>query len=328
MKCARRAWKSNIKGLKGEKQTLTGTVVEEQKNYYIVSIRQCEQSGQPVQSGRLRCTVKGTLLNKKKLRISAGDSVRVQVINQDSAEGVICEIKERASFLPRPPLANLSQVVFINCFKQPNLDTEAVDRFLFSSEAYGISAVIVFNKMDLLSDAETAELAAVERYYKDVGYKILHTSVPERQGISELVDICRNKTSAFTGLSGVGKSSLLSLIFPDSEFRTSDVSGAHGRGTHTTTHIKLLTLDENSFIADTPGFAFVDVPAVDEDSVAEYFPEIRNVIGQCRFNNCIHDAEPGCKVAESVDSGEIAAWRREHYLKIYREMVSKRKKMY
>jgi ribosome biogenesis GTPase / thiamine phosphate phosphatase len=178
-----------------------------------------------------------------------------------------------------------------------------------------------------LDDAETAELAAVERYYTDAGYKILRTSVPDGQGISELVDICRGKTSAFTGLSGVGKSSLLSLIFPDAEFRTSGVSGSRGRGTHTTTHIKLLALDANSFIADTPGFAFVDVPAVDEESVAEYFPEIRGVVGQCRFNNCIHDAEPGCKVAELVDSGKIADWRREHYLKIYREMV-RRRKMY
>jgi len=291
--------------------------VEEQKNYYIVSA---------ARGGRLRCTVKGTLLNKKKARISAGDSVTVQVINEDSAEGVICGIGERSSFLPRPPLANLSQVVFINCFKHPGLDTEAIDRFLFSSAVYGIDAVIVFNKMDLLSDDETAELAGVERYYRDIGYKILHTSVPRKQGISELIDICRGKTGAFTGLSGVGKSSLLSLIFPDSDFRTGGVSGARGRGIHTTTHIKLLTLDERSFIADTPGFAFVDVPTVDEEAVAEYFPEIKEVIGRCRFNNCAHDAEPGCKVAESVESGKIAAWRREHYLRIYREMVKKRKR--
>jgi len=267
------------------------------------------------------------LLNKKRFRISAGDSVSVQAINRDSAEGVIREVARRDSFLPRPPLANLSQVVFVNCFKQPNLDTEAIDRFLFSSSVYGIDAVIVFNKMDLMSDAETAELETIERYYKNVGYKILRASVTNRQGISELIDICRNKTSAFTGLSGVGKSSLLSLIFPNTEFRTNNVSGARGRGTHTTTHIKLLTLDENSFIADTPGFAFVDVPAVDEDAAAEYFPEIKEAIGQCRFNNCVHDAEPGCKVAELVDKGEIAGWRREHYLKIYREMI-KRRKMY
>jgi len=267
------------------------------------------------------------MLNKKKFRISAGDSVRVQIINQDSSEGVICEVAERRSFLPRPPLANLSQVVFVNCFKHPSLDTEAVDRFLFSSAVYGIDAVIVFNKTDLLNEAETAELADTERRYRDIGYKILRASVPDRQGIQELIEICRNKTSAFTGLSGVGKSSLLSLIFPNSEFKTSGVSGARGRGTHTTTHIKLLTLDENSFIADTPGFAFIDIPAVDEESVAEYFPEIKNAVGKCRFNNCVHDAEPGCKVAELIDKGEIAGWRREHYLKIYREMI-KRRKMY
>ena len=265
------------------------------------------------------------MLNKKRFRVSAGDSVRVQVINQDSAEGVICEVAQRDSFLPRPPLANLSQVVFVNCLKQPNLDTEAIDRFLFSSAVYGIDAVIVFNKTDLLSDDDTTKLETVEHYYRNAGYKILRTSVPNREGISELIDLCRNKTSAFTGLSGVGKSSLLSLIFPNSEFRTKDVSGARGRGTHTTTHIKLLTLDEISFIADTPGFAFVDIPTVNENSVAEYFPEIKTAIGQCRFNNCIHNTEPGCKVAELVDKGEIASWRRDHYLKIYREMVKKRK---
>jgi ribosome biogenesis GTPase / thiamine phosphate phosphatase len=251
--------------------------------------------------------------------------VRVQEINRDSAEGVICEAAQRESFLPRPPLANLSQVVFVNCLKQPNLNTEAIDRFLFSSSVYGIEAVIVFNKMDLLCDAETTELETIERYYKNVGYKTLRTSVPNRQGVPELIDLCRNKTSAFTGLSGVGKSSLLSLIFPNTEFRTNNVSGARGRGTHTTTHIKLLTLDENSFIADTPGFAFVDVPAVDGETVAEYFPEIKEAIGQCRFNNCAHDAEPGCKVTELIDKGEIASWRRNHYLKIYREMIKKRK---
>jgi ribosome biogenesis GTPase len=300
--------------------TVTGTVVEEQKNYYMVSVPQHRHA-------RLRCTVKGTLLNKRKFRVSAGDSVRAQITNADSAEGVICEVAERSSFLPRPPLANLSQVVFINCFKHPNLNTEAVDRFLFSSAAYGIDAIIVFNKMDLLDDAETAELAATERYYRGTGYKIIHTSVPEKRGISELIDACRGKASAFTGLSGVGKSSLLSLIFPDAEFKTGGVSGARGRGTHTTTHIKLWELDENSFIADTPGFAFVEVPEVDEESVAEYFPEIKEATGQCRFNNCAHDAEPGCKIAELVECGKIAAWRREHYLKIYREMA-KRRRMY
>ena len=296
--------------------TLAGIIVEEQKNYYIVSA-----------AGRaLRCTLKGTLL-KKRERVCAGDAVSVMVINEDTAEGVIHGIAPRQSFLPRPPLANLSQVVFVNCFKRPRLDTEAIDRFLFSSMSYGIDAVIVFNKMDLLDAGERKELYTVEKYYLNIGYKILHTSVPRNEGIAELVDLCRGKTSAFTGLSGVGKSSLLSLIFPGVEFRTSGVSGSMGRGTHVTTCTKLLPLDDTTFIADTPGFAFVDVPTTPEETVAAHFPEIEKVTGECRFNNCIHDAEPGCRVEELVAANEIAPWRREHYLKIYREMV-RRRKMY
>jgi ribosome biogenesis GTPase len=294
---------------------LTGTVVEEQKNYYIVS----------TERDNVRCTLKGTLLKKRNQRICTGDSVRVRMINDDTAEGVICEISERKNFLPRPPLANLSQVIFVNCFKHPSLDTEAIDRFLFSSASYGIDAIIVFNKMDLLDNEEIEELEETERRYKNIGYKTLRTSVPQRQGVGELVDLCANRTSAFTGLSGVGKSSLLSLIFPEMEFKTSEVSGARGRGTHTTTHTKLLPLGPNTFIADTPGFAFVDVPTVDEETVTAHFPEIEAVTGQCRFNNCIHDAEPGCRVIEMVDDGEIAQWRHEHYLKIYYEMVKRRK---
>ncbi|MCL2218895.1 MAG: ribosome small subunit-dependent GTPase A [Chitinispirillia bacterium] len=291
-----------------------GRVVEEQKNYYIVSTGQKD----------IRCTLKGTLL-KKRSRICTGDAVQVQVINDDSSEGVICEISPRQSFLPRPPLANLDLVVFVNCFKHPRLDTEAIDRFLFSCASYGVDSVIVFNKMDLLDEAEFNELEGTERFYKSIGYKILHTSVPSDLGIGKLLDLCRGKTSAFTGLSGVGKSSLLSRIFPGMEFRTSEVSGAHGRGTHTTTHTKLLTLDKGTFIADTPGFAFVDVPTVGEETVIAHFPEIEAATGQCRFNNCIHDSEPGCRVAELIDAGEIAPWRHEHYLKIYREMVKRRK---
>ncbi|MDR3013087.1 MAG: ribosome small subunit-dependent GTPase A [Chitinispirillales bacterium] len=295
--------------------TLRGTVVEEQKNYYIVSTQQND----------FRCTIKGTLLKKQKHRIFTGDSVNIRIINDDTLEGVISEVFPRKNFLPRPPLANLSQVIFINCLKHPRLDVEAIDRFLFSASAYDIEAVIAFNKIDLLDEDELRELEEVARYYENINYKTIYTSVPGNRGIAELIDLCENKTSAFTGLSGVGKSSLLSLIFPDIEFRTNIVSGAHGRGTHTTTHIQLLSLNKNTFIADTPGFAFVDVPTVPEDTVASHFPEIENIVGQCRFNNCIHDSEPGCKIIELVESGEIAPWRLEHYLKIYQDMVKRRK---
>ncbi|MCL2689112.1 MAG: ribosome small subunit-dependent GTPase A [Chitinispirillia bacterium] len=294
---------------------ITGRVTEEQKNYFIVSTPR----------GELRCTTKGTL-KKIKFRICAGDLADVMILNEDSMEGVICEVHPRLSFLPRPPLANLSQVIFINCFKHPGLDLEAADRFLFSSAAYNIDAVLVFNKMDLLDGSELDELSKIENAYKNIGYKTLRTSVIKKEGIDELIDLCEDKISAFAGLSGVGKSTLLSLIFPNKEFRTKKVSGARGRGTHTTTNINLLSLHNNSFLADTPGFAFVDVPTVEQDTVVSHFPEIEKLVGECQFNNCIHDAEPGCAVRELVDKNEIAPWRHEHYLKLYYEMAERRKK--
>jgi len=294
---------------------ITGRVIEEQKNYFIVSTPR----------GELRCTAKGTL-KKTRFRICAGDLADVSILNEDSMEGVICEIHPRISFLPRPPLANFSQVIFINCFKYPSLDLEAIDRFLFSSAAYNINAILVFNKTDLLNSEELSGLAAIENVYRNIGYSTIRTSAVKKEGINELIALCKNKISAFAGLSGVGKSTLLSLIFPDKEFRTKKVSGTNGRGTHTTTNINLLSLHNNSFLADTPGFAFVDVPTVEQETVASHFPEIEKLVGECQFNNCVHDAEPGCKVRELVEKNEIAPWRLEHYLKLYYEMAERRKK--
>ncbi len=295
-------------------QSVDGRVTEERKNYFIVS----------TDSGEYRCTVKGTL-KKQKTKVCTGDLVVVQVINSDSHEGIISDVRKRISFLPRPPLANLSQVIFINTFKSPNMDLQAIDRFLFTAMVYHVKAVIVFNKTDLLSTEDIQDLTTIEQYYAKIGYKTLHTSASNKTGIAELVDLCKGKTSAFTGLSGVGKSSLLSLIFPQIDFRTNEVSGGSGRGTHTTTHTTLHAMDQDSFIADTPGFAFVDVPTVKEEDVACYFPEIEGIIGKCRFNNCIHDQEPGCIVNEMVQNETIAAWRYDNYMRLYKEMKTRRK---
>ncbi|MDR2728895.1 MAG: ribosome small subunit-dependent GTPase A, partial [Chitinispirillales bacterium] len=201
---------------------------------------------------------------------------------------------------------------------------EAADRFLFSSSVYNINAILVFNKTDLLDEHELSGLRAIENVYKNIGYETMLVSAVKREGIGRLTDMCRDKTSAFAGLSGVGKSTILSVIFPDKEFRTKKVSGTNGRGTHTTTNINLLSLDKNSFLADTPGFAFVNVPAVEPETVVSHFPEIEKCAGVCKFNNCVHDAEPGCVVRELVEKNEIAPWRREHYLKLYYEMAERR----
>jgi ribosome biogenesis GTPase len=293
---------------------LAGRVIQEQKNYYVVNTAR----------GDVRATLKG-VLKKDRKRICTGDRVDVETINNDTEEGILTRVHERGTFLPRPPLANIEQVLVICTHREPSLDLEALDRLLLSVAAYGLSAILVFNKTDLIGSQERLSIDDIIGAYRDIGYSVLETSAELRTGLADLRLACKGKVSAFAGLSGVGKSALLSRLFPDREFRIGDVSGATGRGTHTTTTVSLLTLPEGGYIADTPGLAFIDLPLVPEEDVATYFPELDRLIGTCRFNNCIHENEPGCKVLELVLKGEIKPWRMEHYMKIYREMRERRR---
>jgi ribosome biogenesis GTPase len=293
--------------------TIQGRIIEEQKNYYIID----------TSDGPVRASTKG-LLKKNKVCVYVGDIVDCEVFNQDSRDGIILGIHERKSFLKRPPLANLTQVILVATFREPPIDLEALDRLLLCASAYELSTVIVFNKSDLIrADCES------KRHIIDallaIGYSVLETSARTANNLETLLSACAGHVSAFAGLSGVGKSTLLSLIFPNREFVLGEVSGVNGRGTHTTTHVSLIPLPAGGYIADTPGVSFVDLPIVPKEDVATYFPEIERLIGRCKFNNCIHDNEPGCKVRELVEAGEIAAWRYEHYRKFYREMRDRRR---
>lgn len=292
----------------------SGRVVEEQKNYFLVDTNQ----------GIIRCVLKGTL-KKVRARICAGDLVQITVTNNDSLDGIITNVEERTSYIRRPALANLTQIVLVATLKSPHLDLESIDRMLFSAEVYGIKPLLVFNKSDLLSESESKELDAIISLYQRCGYSSLKTSAETGIGIERLKEFCEREISAFSGLSGVGKSTLLSKIFPDIHFRIGEVSGIRGRGTHTTTNIIIHRYKEDSYIADTPGLSFIDIPEISEESTGAYFPEIAACIGMCRFNNCIHDNEPGCEVLERISKGEIAESRRDHYLKIYSEMKVIRK---
>jgi ribosome biogenesis GTPase len=291
-----------------------GRVVEEQKNYFLADTNQ----------GIIRCVLKGTL-KKVRTRVCAGDLVHITVTNSDPLEGIINNVEDRISYIRRPALANLTQIALVATWKSPNLDLESIDRMLFSAEVYGVRPLLVFNKVDLLSDNESMELDAIISLYQKCGYTALKTSAETLTGIDQLKEKCEREISAFSGLSGVGKSTLLSKIFPDIHFRIGEVSGLKGRGTHTTTNIIIHRYKENSYIADTPGLSFIDIPEIPEESVGAYFPEIADCIGVCRFNNCIHDNEPGCEVLSRISRGEIAESRRDHYLKIFSEMKAIRK---
>ena len=293
---------------------LAGRVIQEQKNYYVVNTTR----------GDIRATLKG-VLKKDRKRICTGDLVDVEITNNDTEEGLLDRVHERVTYLNRPPIANIEQVLVVCTLREPSLDLEALDRLLLCVAAYGLTAILVFNKTDIIGPDERPSLDGIITTYRGIGYRVLETSAERCSGLDDLRLQCKEKVSAFAGLSGVGKSALLSRLFPDREFRIGDVSGATGRGTHTTTTVSLLTLPEGGYIADTPGLAFIDLPLIPEEDVATYFPELERLIGACRFNNCIHENEPGCKVVELVEKGEIKALRVEHYLKIYHEMRERRR---
>ena len=294
--------------------SITGRVIEEQKNYFIVD----------TPNGQVSVTTSGGL-KKLRTRVCAGDIVEVNVIDAEPMRGIITSVAKRHSHIRRPALANCSHLLCICTWREPPLNLEALDRLLFCAHAYELHPCIVFNKIDLYSDEDRSGLRQVVDHYTAIGYPLLTVSALSREGIGAVKDFCTGRITACAGLSGVGKSTLLAAIFPQVNFRIGPLSRASTRGTHTTTNVTLLALPDGGYIADTPGLAFVDLPAVAEEEVALNFPELERCIGKCRFNNCIHDNEPGCYVNAKVNEGAIAPWRRDHYLKIYREMASRRK---
>jgi len=289
--------------------TYSGRIIEEQKNYYIAD----------TPFGPVAVTVSGTL-RKNRTKICTGDVIDFQLIDDDPPRGVITALHDRTTFIRRPALANCSHLLCVCTIKEPPINLEMLDRLIFSALYYRLEPHIIINKSDLLDPHEETEAIKLLSAYRTAGIPGEIVSAQCAHGIDAIINTCNNRITAFAGLSGVGKSSLLSCIFPHKNLRIGSLSAAATRGTHTTTNTTLLSLPGGGYIADTPGIAFVTIPAVPADDVIHYFREIAECIGGCRFNDCRHKNEPGCLVREKVVNGKIAPWRHRHYLRFYDEM--------
>jgi ribosome biogenesis GTPase len=294
---------------------ITGRIIEEQKNYFVVA----------TPSGIIFSTTIGALKKQRK-KACTGDIVALTVIDPATQRGVITSIHPRRSYLKRPALANCSHLFCLSTFKEPPLNLEELDRLLVYAMIHDLEPCIVFNKLDTLSDDDLFELNRIKAVYDSIGHPVFLTSAITRSGIDDVLAHCSGRQSAFAGLSGVGKSTLLAAIFPDTDFKIGELSCSATRGMHTTTTITLLPLEGGGYIADTPGLAHIDLPAIPKENIVLYFNEIVRSTGKCRFNNCIHENEPGCIVIDEVKQGIIAPWRYAHYLKFRNEMILKRKK--
>lgn len=282
-----------------------GRVTEERKNYYVVQT----ESGETFQS-----LLKG-IARKKQKRLAVGDIVEIAPFDDaDEQKAIIKRVEKRKNELPRPVVANIDQVLLVNCFIEPQYDTAYIDRFLFAASVANIDVHLIFNKVDILDEEEREDLEEFTSHYEDAGYGITYTTVHNPEDVEKVKELCRGKLTVFAGPSGVGKSSMMQQIFPDHSFETNELSKHISRGKNTTTHTSLLSLDETSFVVDTPGFSYMKLPKVDPDEVNAHFPEILELSRGCKFRNCKHRDEPQCAVKEALEADELEADRYYNFL--------------
>lgn len=255
-------------------------------------------------SGVVECRACGRF-RKEHIIPMIGDEVVLDVKN---GKGYINEIMPRRTKLIRPAVANIDTIVIVVAAKSPDPNTAVIDKMLINAEINGITPIICLNKSDLADPAELVKL------YSGIGYKTVVVSAEENCGIEELHALIDGKVAAFAGVSGVGKSSLLTLI-TGSELETGEVSQKISRGRHTTRHVELFALNKG-FVLDTPGFSSVEPEITAELDIAGLFPEIKRLTGQCRFRGCKHIGEPDCAVKEAVNAGDIPQSRYNIYTEL------------
>ncbi len=267
------------------------------------------------------CRAKGIFRNKK-IKPLVGDNVKIEVIDEMNNLGNIAEILPRFNSLIRPAVANVNQTVIIFAVSDPEPNFNLLDRFLVSMEQAEVDTVICFNKIDLAGFEKYKEACAS---YEKSGYRVIYISAGNDIGVETLNDILQGRTTVFAGPSGVGKSSTLNAIKPDTMAKTGDISEKIRRGKHTTRHSELICIREDTYIMDTPGFSSLYIDSIECDELKDFFPEIAVYTGKCRFHMCNHISEPGCLVKEAALKGEISKIRYDNYVMLYNDLREKRK---
>ncbi len=267
--------------------------------------------------------------------VAVGDEVEIETENELESGAIITEIHARKNYINRQSprqkhqhhivASNLDQSMLIATLKEPKTSQGFIDRFLAACEMYHVPAILVFNKADLYKQKENEKYEAWKAMYEKIGYKVLLVSIKNNEGIDELQKLLKDKTTLLSGHSGVGKSTFINVLLPQLELKTQDVSGWSGKGLHTTTFAEMFDLPGGGKIIDTPGmreFALVDIS---KQELSHYFPEMRDRLNNCQFNNCMHINEPGCAIKQAVIDGEI---NEDRYVSYYNILESIEEKKY
>lgn len=260
------------------------------------------------------CKARG-IFRKEKITPMIGDKVNIETDGEKGSIGSIIEIMPRKSSLIRPPVANVDTMMLVVAAASPEPNLFLIDKMLINAEINNITPVICINKTDIKKRED------IEEIYSKAEYKIFSVSAERQDGTDLLMDYLKDKTTAFAGLSGVGKSSLLSII-TNGELETGSISEKISRGKHTTRHVELFELESGGFVLDTPGFSSLEIENIKADDLWQYFPEMADSQNKCRFRGCSHINEPDCYIKEKLENGEMAQSRYDSYTQIYNKLKS------
>ena len=291
---------------------MTGKIIKGIAGSYYVHV---------VHSGTYECKAKG-IFRYKNIKPLVGDNVEIEVLDEDLKTGNIIDILDRDNELIRPAVANIDQALVVFALKSPVPNLNLLDRFLVMMETQNVESIICFNKIDLVNEAEIELLKST---YEQAGYKVLFVSASTGIGIDKVRNIIAGKTTAFAGPSGVGKSSMLNAIMPKANSKTGDISMKIQRGKHTTRHTEIFNVENDTYLMDTPGFSSMYVCECEKEELRQYFPEIYEYEGECRYNGCVHINEPECMVKNMVSDGRIGKSRYENYILLYNEIKDKKR---
>jgi ribosome biogenesis GTPase len=258
--------------------------------------------------------------------VAVGDEVDIEPENEIEETAIITGIRDRKNYINRQSprvkhqhhiiAANIDQSMLVATLKEPKTSQGFIDRFLVASEMYHVPSILVFNKSDLYRAKELEKFEAWKLMYGKIGYRVILASVQNSKGLEDIKAVLKNRITLISGHSGVGKSSLLNRLLPELNLKTQDVSGWSGKGLHTTTFAEMFDLPFGGKVIDTPGMREFGLVDVSRQELSHYFPEMRERLNDCQFNNCLHVNEPGCAIKQAVEEGMINAERYISYLNI------------
>lgn len=291
---------------------MQGKIVKGISGFYYVHV---------VGTGIYECKAKGVFRNRK-VKPLVGDNVEIVVLDEEKRLGNVEKILSRKNELIRPAVSNIDMALVIFAAAKPDPNFNLLDRFLCMMEYQKVPVTICFNKCDLVSGEEKEKLWQI---YEPAGYDILFTSVKTGENIDNLKALLADKTTTVAGPSGVGKSSLINELQTGVRMQTGAISDKIGRGKHTTRHSEIISIGQDTYIMDTPGFSSMDLPGFEKEDLWTCYPEFVPYEPECRFIGCSHIGEPDCGVKNALAEGKINQVRYDNYVMLYEEMKNIRK---